>query len=116
MTAKTAYTIAVMPLYDYKCADCKQIVEVRHGFNEAYDGVCPACGGKLNRVFNPAPIVFKGSGFYVNDSRGRSGEAKAPSDTKSEPKTESKAEPKTEAKTEGQGTSPPTKGSSDSAA
>ena len=35
----------------------------------AYDGACPQCGGELARVFNPAGIVFKGSGFYVNDSR-----------------------------------------------
>lgn len=58
-----------MPLYDYKCAQCGKISEVRHGFNEAWDAPCPACGGTLTRVFNPAPIVFKGSGFYVTDSR-----------------------------------------------
>lgn len=58
-----------MPLYDYQCADCKHVVEVRHGFNDTHQGVCPECGGALTRVFNPAPIVFKGSGFYVTDSR-----------------------------------------------
>ena len=58
-----------MPLYDYRCRDCSTVTEVRHGFREAYDGTCPNCGGGLARVFNPAGIVFKGSGFYVNDSR-----------------------------------------------
>lgn len=58
-----------MPLYDYQCADCKHVVEVRHGFNDTHQGVCPECGGALTRVFNPAPIVFKGSGFYITDSR-----------------------------------------------
>ncbi len=58
-----------MPLYDYRCADCGHVVEVRHGFDEAYEGRCPQCGAALKRVFNPAPIVFKGSGFYVTDSR-----------------------------------------------
>lgn len=61
-----------MPLYDYKCSACKKITEVRHGFDESFGSACPHCGGKLNRVFNPAPIVFKGSGFYVTDSRGKS--------------------------------------------
>lgn len=58
-----------MPLYDYQCSKCKKVVEVRHGFNDAYTEPCPACGGELQRVFNPAPIVFKGSGFYITDSR-----------------------------------------------
>jgi putative FmdB family regulatory protein len=59
-----------MPLYDYQCRACSKVTEVRHGFRETYDGTCPECGsGDLARVFNPAGIVFKGSGFYVTDSR-----------------------------------------------
>jgi putative FmdB family regulatory protein len=61
-----------MPLYDYRCSSCNAVTEVRHGFGESYTEPCPSCGGKLARVFNPAPIVFKGSGFYVTDSRGKS--------------------------------------------
>lgn len=63
-----------MPLYDYQCSKCEKVVEVRHGFNDSYTEACAACGGELQRVFNPAPIVFKGSGFYVTDSRKPSGE------------------------------------------
>ncbi len=59
-----------MPLYDYQCTACEKVSEVRHGFREAYQGACPACGANsLKRVFNAAPVLFKGSGFYVNDSR-----------------------------------------------
>jgi putative FmdB family regulatory protein len=58
-----------MPLYDYRCAKCGAVTEIRHGFNESHDDPCAACGGAMSRVFNPAPIVFKGSGFYVTDSR-----------------------------------------------
>jgi putative FmdB family regulatory protein len=58
-----------MPLYDYQCSNCQKVVEVRHGFNDSYSDPCAACGGELKRVFNPAPIVFKGSGFYITDSR-----------------------------------------------
>lgn len=61
-----------MPLYDYQCAKCGHVVEVRHGFDDLYAEPCPTCGGELSRVFNPAPIVFKGSGFYVTDSRTKS--------------------------------------------
>jgi putative FmdB family regulatory protein len=58
-----------LPLYDYRCRSCSKVTEVRHGFREPHTGACPSCGGELARVFNPAGIVFKGSGFYINDSR-----------------------------------------------
>ncbi len=58
-----------MPLYDYACTKCGKIREVRHGFNERFDEPCEACGSPLRRVFNAAPVLFKGSGFYVTDSR-----------------------------------------------
>jgi putative FmdB family regulatory protein len=65
-----------VPLYDYRCRACSQVTEIRHGFREAHQAVCPACGGELARVFHPAGIVFKGSGFYLTDSR-KAAEAKA---------------------------------------
>jgi len=61
-----------MPLYDYKCTQCGKITEVRHGFNESHAEPCPSCGGALQRVFSAAPIVFKGSGYYITDSRKQS--------------------------------------------
>jgi putative FmdB family regulatory protein len=65
-----------LPLYDYQCRTCSKVSEVRHGFREDFEGTCPACGSdEMSRVFNPAGIVFKGSGFYVNDSRPKSTES-----------------------------------------
>jgi putative FmdB family regulatory protein len=58
-----------MPLYDYRCDACGKVTEIRHGFNETNAEPCAQCGGALTRVFNPAPIIFNGSGFYVTDSR-----------------------------------------------
>ncbi|MFN2527509.1 MAG: FmdB family zinc ribbon protein [Candidatus Baltobacteraceae bacterium] len=81
-----------MPLYDYQCQKCKEITEVRHGFDDAHTEPCPKCAGPLTRLFNPAGIVFKGSGFYVNDSR----KSEAKSESKSESKPESKSESKPE--------------------
>jgi putative FmdB family regulatory protein len=65
-----------MPLYDYKCTQCGKVTEVKHGFNESHADPCPACGGKMARVFSAAPIVFKGSGYYITDSR-KSGSSEA---------------------------------------
>jgi putative FmdB family regulatory protein len=74
-----------LPLYDYRCRACSTVTEVRHGFREAHDAVCPECGGELARVFTPAGIVFKGSGFYLTDSRKASEAAKSAASKSSEP-------------------------------
>jgi putative FmdB family regulatory protein len=65
-----------LPLYDYQCKQCRQIAEVRHGFTDVYSEACSNCGGAMSRVFNAAGIVFKGSGFYITDSRQGNGESK----------------------------------------
>jgi putative FmdB family regulatory protein len=65
-----------MPLYDYACTKCGHTVEVRHGFDETHDAPCTVCGAPVRRVFNAAPVLFKGSGFYVTDSRRSSGSNK----------------------------------------
>ncbi|GAC1540946.1 MAG: hypothetical protein NVS2B17_17790 [Candidatus Velthaea sp.] len=80
-----------MPLYDYQCQQCKKVTEVRHNFKESHGEPCPACGGKLARVFNPAGIVFKGSGFYITDSRkGESTSSGSPSSPSPTPPSEPK--------------------------
>jgi len=58
-----------MPIYEYECRKCGAVTDVRHGFDETVSTACPQCGGELARRFSPAGIVFKGSGFYVTDSR-----------------------------------------------
>jgi putative FmdB family regulatory protein len=84
-----------VPLYEYQCRSCKKVTEVRHGFKETFDEACPACGGAVARVFSPAPILFKGSGFYVTDSR-KSGEsatsANGPAKTEGAPAAPTAAE------------------------
>jgi putative FmdB family regulatory protein len=76
-----------MPLYDYACSQCGRTFEVRHGFNEAHQDPCTVCGAPLRRVFSAAPVLFKGSGFYVTDSRRSSGGGKP-----EKPETPEKAE------------------------
>ncbi len=69
-----------MPLYDYRCKSCQTVREIRHAYREPMTEACLACGGELARVFNPAGIVFKGSGFYINDSRPGAKSESAPAD------------------------------------
>ncbi len=72
-----------MPLYDYRCDSCGTVREIRHGFDDRVSDPCAGCGGTLVRVFNPAPILFKGSGFYVTDSRPSGGSAASSSSSES---------------------------------
>jgi len=58
-----------VPTYQYTCTECGDRVEAVQKFTDAPLTVCAACGGRLRKVFFPAGIVFKGSGFYRTDSR-----------------------------------------------
>lgn len=60
-----------MPTYEYKCKKCSHHFEVRQKISEQPLTQCPACGGSLEKVFYPAGIIFKGSGFYITDSRAK---------------------------------------------
>ena len=61
-----------MPIYDYECTDCKNRFEKIQRFDEEPIAVCPQCQGRLRRVIHSTAVLFKGSGFYITDSRGRS--------------------------------------------
>lgn len=58
-----------MPVYAYKCKSCGHQLEVRQSFSDDPLTECPECGGDLRKQFNSVGVVFKGSGFYRNDSR-----------------------------------------------
>lgn len=58
-----------MPLYDYKCSSCGNHYELRESFDAPSRQPCPKCGNEAKRVLHPPPIVFKGSGFYITDSK-----------------------------------------------
>lgn len=89
-----------MPTYQYSCTECGEPLEVVQKFSDDALTECPACGGRLRKIFSPAAIVFRGSGFYRTDSRsGGSGtKAKEGAAKKDDAKTETKSEAKTETK------------------
>ncbi|WP_079159859.1 FmdB family zinc ribbon protein [Streptomyces griseus] len=61
-----------MPTYQYQCTECGEGLEAVQKFTDDALTVCPNCEGRLKKVFSAVGIVFKGSGFYRNDSRGSS--------------------------------------------
>ncbi|MFE8962968.1 FmdB family zinc ribbon protein [Streptomyces iakyrus] len=61
-----------MPTYQYQCTACGEGLEAVQKFTDDALTECPSCQGRLKKVFSAVGIVFKGSGFYRNDSRGSS--------------------------------------------
>ena len=57
-----------MPAYDYQCPNGHRY-EKREGFDAPPRQPCQVCGAEAKRILHPPPIVFKGSGFYITDSR-----------------------------------------------
>jgi putative FmdB family regulatory protein len=65
-----------VPTYQYACTECGHGFEQFQSFSDDALTECPTCGGRLRKVFNSVGIVFKGSGFYRNDSREAAAKAK----------------------------------------
>ena len=58
-----------MPTYSYACTECDNRFDIVQGFSDDALTTCEKCTGRLRKLFNSVGIVFKGSGFYRNDSR-----------------------------------------------
>lgn len=118
-----------MPTYSYACTACDNRFDIVQSFTDDSLTVCPECSGKLRKLFNNVGIVFKGSGFYRNDSRGASSTSegsgssdssgsdsgssdKKSSEKKSDTKTESKSESTSAKKSDSSSTSSSSKSTS----
>lgn len=62
-----------MPTYQYACPDCGAEFEKVQKFSDNPIKKCPTCGkSKVHRVINRVAVAFKGTGFYINDSKSSS--------------------------------------------
>jgi putative FmdB family regulatory protein len=62
-----------MPTYQYACPDCSHEFEKVQKFTDNPVKKCPKCGkGKVHRLVGRISVSFKGTGFYINDSKGGS--------------------------------------------
>ncbi|MEV7793205.1 FmdB family zinc ribbon protein [Streptomyces sp. NPDC087512] len=78
-----------MPTYQYQCTECGEGLEAVQKFTDDALTECPNCKGRLKKVFSAVGIVFKGSGFYRNDSRGSSSSSSPASSSKPSSSTSS---------------------------
>ena len=102
-----------MAVYEYECENCGRRFERLQSMTAEPVRQCPECAGAVHKVFHPAGIIFKGSGWYITDSRKAtsgavtgepkpvSGESKSTEGTtKTDTQTERKSEGRSEAKSE----------------
>jgi putative FmdB family regulatory protein len=102
-----------MAVYEYECENCGRRFERLQSMTAEPVRQCPECAGAVHKVFHPAGIIFKGSGWYITDSRKAtssavtgetkpaSGETKTTEGTtKTEAQSERKSESRSEAKSE----------------
>ena len=61
-----------MPTYSYRCDSCGHDFEAVQRFADDPLTDCPECGSQIRRVIQPVGVVFKGSGWYITDSRPKS--------------------------------------------
>jgi len=69
-----------MPLYEYQCSDCGQVVEVIQKYSDPVLSKCESCGGALERLVCAPAIQFKGTGWYVTDYSRKNGKGSAASE------------------------------------
>jgi putative FmdB family regulatory protein len=93
-----------VPTYQYTCTHCGEPVEALQKFTDEPLTVCAACGGRLRKVFSPVGIVFKGSGFYRNDSRKNGTSAEGVKEKQTSDASSSAAATSTESSSAGSGT------------
>jgi putative FmdB family regulatory protein len=91
-----------VPTYQYACTECGHAFDQFQSFSDDALTQCPECQGRLRKIFNAVGVVFKGSGFYRNDSRDKKSSAvssESKSDGKSDTRSDSGASSETKSET-----------------
>ncbi|WP_430647745.1 FmdB family zinc ribbon protein [Agromyces sp. GXS1127] len=58
-----------MPTYSYRCTECGEAFDIQQAFTDPSLTECPACSGRLRKLYGSVGVTFNGSGFYRTDSR-----------------------------------------------
>jgi putative FmdB family regulatory protein len=89
-----------MPVYTYRCENCNNQFDQQQSFSEEPLNICPECKKRaLRKIYRPAQVLFKGSGYYVTDNRSSS-KSRINNSKDSSSSDNGKSEKKSEAKTE----------------
>lgn len=64
-----------MPIYEYQCQSCKQIIEAWQSLSEEPLSTCSACEGELKKIISQSSFQLKGGGWYADGYSSSSGGA-----------------------------------------
>ncbi len=73
-----------LPTYGYQCTVCRHEFSVFQSMKDDPIASCTECGAPVKRLLYPVGVVFKGSGWYINDSRKPDPKESAPVETATE--------------------------------
>ncbi len=105
-----------MPTYTYTCTACNEMIEKRQSFSDPPLTTCEQCGGALRKVIHPVGIVFKGSGWYITDSRSASSSSANGRDASSSTTSETTKSSESSGSSENSGASKESSSKADSSA
>ncbi len=100
-----------MPLYDYQCAKCGKVFEVRQKFSDEPLTTHEGCGGEVTKLLSAPAFQFKGSGWYITDyaKSGSSGGSKSEGSGETKPDSKSESKPAETKSSESSSATPTTK-------
>ena len=61
-----------MPIYEYECSDCGNVLEVQQRITDDPLETCPECGGKVKKLISMSAFHLKGGGWYADGYAGPS--------------------------------------------
>ena len=61
-----------MPIYEYQCEKCGEIIEAFQSVSDKPLKKCSSCPGKLHKIISQSTFHLKGTGWYVTDYAGKS--------------------------------------------
>jgi len=73
-----------VPIYEYRCTKCGQLIEIIQKLSDRPLRKCPECSGRLEKLVSRASFQLKGGGWY---SEGYSSTGSKKTETKSESST-----------------------------
>lgn len=90
----------LLPIYEYECRSCSKRIEVLQKMSDPPLTSCDACNGSLHRIVSPSGLIFKGSGFYINDyaRKNKEGDSETKGKKKTAPASGDKQKKETPAK------------------
>lgn len=60
-----------MPIYEYECESCGEVIENWQKFSDTPLSTCKSCGGNLHKLISHSSFHLKGSGWYITDYAGK---------------------------------------------